>query len=109
MLFGDRTPQPSSSRKNRFSSTSYEPSGPSANTCPSTAPAWASTAAPSPPTPGTSPSRNSSVFNNNTSSVPPMSLSPLLRRPRFQDDGAGEQIENTIIRSDNCDTAKVTA
>jgi hypothetical protein len=28
---------------------------------------------------------------------------------RFQDDDAGEQIENTIIRSDNCDTAKVTA
>lgn len=33
---------------------------------------------------------------------------PLPRRPASQEDGA-EQIEDTVIRSDNCDTRKVTA
>ena len=41
--------------------------------------------------------------------VPAKSLSPLPSRPGVQDDDAGGQIEETVIRSGNCCTVKVTA
>jgi hypothetical protein len=70
MLLAARTPQLSSSRKNRFSSTSYDPSAPSTNTCRSRTPDRASTpAAASFPSPGTT-ARAVSVACSPTSPPP---------------------------------------